>query len=182
MNLSIYGFDGNTGCRPDTTLEFEDRDFYIPESVDRIDFAPAIFIRMTRAGKCISPAFAERYYEAVCPGLLLYASGHPSAALFDHSSIVPRTFYSKHTLEEESNVFELKADGCGIFHFSPSADILQTLDTAITRCSEIMSQRTGDLVVLELQKPSVLCTRDQGTCEIEGSWCDNPLFSRAIIF
>ena len=37
MNLSIYGFDGNTGCRPDTTLEFEDRDFYIPESVDRID-------------------------------------------------------------------------------------------------------------------------------------------------
>lgn len=182
MNLSIFGCGGIVGSRPDTTLEYEDRDFYIPDGIDRISYAPAIFVRMARAGKCIAPGFAERYFEAVCPGILLYADGHPSGAIFDHSSIVPRNFYSKHTLEEESNVFKLRAGGGGIFSWTPSRQTLPMLHEAIAACSAVMSQRIGDLVVLELEKPSPLCSRESGGCGIDGSWCGNPLFGRRIIF
>ena len=65
-------------CRPDTTWERENRDFYVPEGIGNISWAPVIFARVSKAGKCISPKFASRYFDAFGFGMLMYCNHEQS--------------------------------------------------------------------------------------------------------
>ena len=62
-------------CRPDTTWERENKDFFSPECVNEIYWTPVVFARVCKAGKCVGSKFVERYYDAVGCGLLMYCSG-----------------------------------------------------------------------------------------------------------
>ncbi len=62
-------------CRPDTTWERENKDFFSPECVNEIYWTPVVFARVCKAGKCVGSKFAGRYYDAVGCGLLMYCSG-----------------------------------------------------------------------------------------------------------
>lgn len=237
MNVSVLSSDGLISCRPDTTIEYEDRDFYVPDGAESLSFAPALFVRMGRSGKCISRKFAGRYFESVCPGVLLYVNaadsaagsvsrvgglsagsglsgaaglGDVSAALYDHSTVVPRTFYNKVTFSSVENEFEVLLDGKSIFTFRPEevrsadgigagngedpkastraictqtgGDTVSMLEGAIEKVSAVMSQRIGDLVAVELCNPQLLISRDSSRARLTGSWCENPLFDREIVF
>ena len=59
-------------CRPDTTWERENKDFYSPECVNEIYWTPVVFARVSKAGKCVGKKFVERYYDGVGCGMLLY--------------------------------------------------------------------------------------------------------------
>ena len=59
-------------CRPDTTWERENKDFYSPECVNEIYWSPVVFARVSKAGKCVGKKFVERYYDGVGCGVLLY--------------------------------------------------------------------------------------------------------------
>ena len=73
MNIIVkpYGSD-LCYCRPDTTWERENKDFYSPECVNEIYWTPVVFGRISKAGKCIGRKFIERYYDGVGCGMLLY--------------------------------------------------------------------------------------------------------------
>ena len=73
MNIIVkpYGSD-LCHCRPDTTWERENKDFYSPECVNEIYWTPVVFARVSKAGKCIGSKFVERYYDGVGCGMLLY--------------------------------------------------------------------------------------------------------------
>ena len=73
MNIIVkpYGSD-LCYCRPDTTWERENKDFYSPECVNEIYWTPVVFARISKAGKCIGRKFVERYYDGVGCGMLLY--------------------------------------------------------------------------------------------------------------
>ena len=73
MNIIIkpYGSD-LCYCRPDTTWERENKDFYSPECVNEIYWTPVVFARVSKAGKCVGRKFVERYYDGVGCGILLY--------------------------------------------------------------------------------------------------------------
>ena len=74
MNILVYRLsDQAVYPRPDTTLERESKVYYIPEEVDCLYKVPVLFVRICRAGKCIGEKFAERYYDRLFPGVLLYA-------------------------------------------------------------------------------------------------------------
>ena len=51
-------------CRPDTTWERENKDFYVPEGINELHWAPVLFVRISKAGTCIGKKFASRYYDA----------------------------------------------------------------------------------------------------------------------
>ena len=76
MNILVkpYGSD-MFHCRPDTTWERENKDFFSPECVNEIYWTPVVFARVCKAGKCVGSKFVERYYDAVGCGLLMYCSG-----------------------------------------------------------------------------------------------------------
>ena len=73
MNIIVkpYGSD-LCYCRPDTTWERENKDFYSPECVNEIYWTPVVFARISKAGKCVGRKFIERYYDGVGCGMLLY--------------------------------------------------------------------------------------------------------------
>jgi hypothetical protein len=73
MNIIVkpYGSD-LCYCRPDTTWERENKDFYSPECVNEIYWSPVVFARVSKAGKCVGKKFVERYYDGVGCGMLLY--------------------------------------------------------------------------------------------------------------
>ena len=75
MNIIVkpYGSD-LCHCRPDTTWERENKDFYSPECVNEIYWTPVVFARVSKAGKCVGSKFVGRYYDAVGCGLLMYCS------------------------------------------------------------------------------------------------------------
>ena len=73
MNIIVkpYGSD-LCYCRPDTTWERENKDFFSPECVNEIYCTPVVFARVSKAGKCVGSKFVGRYYDAVGCGMLLY--------------------------------------------------------------------------------------------------------------
>ena len=73
MNIIVkpYGSD-LCHCRPDTTWERENKDFFSPECVNEIYWTPVVFARISKAGKCVGSKFVERYYDGVGCGMLLY--------------------------------------------------------------------------------------------------------------
>ena len=78
MNIIVKPYGSNLCyCRPDTTWERENKDFYSPECVNEIYWTPVVFARISKAGKCIGKKFVERYYDGVGCGMLMYcgASG-----------------------------------------------------------------------------------------------------------
>ena len=76
MNIIVkpYGSD-ICYCRPDTTWERENKDFYSPECVNEIYWSPVVFARVSKAGKCVGKKFVERYYDGIGCGMLMYCSG-----------------------------------------------------------------------------------------------------------
>ena len=80
MNIIVKPYGSNLCyCRPDTTWERENKDFYSPECVNDIYWTPVVFARVSKAGKCVGRKFVERYYDGVGCGMLLYCgtSGLP---------------------------------------------------------------------------------------------------------
>ena len=73
MNIIVKPYGSNLCyCRPDTTWERENKDFYSPECVNDIYWTPVVFARVSKAGKCVGKKFVERYYDGVGCGMLLY--------------------------------------------------------------------------------------------------------------
>ena len=73
MNIIVKPYGSNLCyCRPDTTWERENKDFYSPECVNEIYWTPVVFARVSKAGKCVGSKFVGRYYDAVGCGMLLY--------------------------------------------------------------------------------------------------------------
>ena len=75
MNILVkpYGSD-MFHCRPDTTWERENKDFFSPECVNEIYWTPVVFARVCKAGKCVGSKFAGRYYDGIGCGMLMYCS------------------------------------------------------------------------------------------------------------
>ena len=75
MNILVkpYGSD-MFHCRPDTTWERENKDFFSPECVNEIYWTPVVFARVSKAGKCVGRKFVERYYDGIGCGMLMYCS------------------------------------------------------------------------------------------------------------
>ena len=73
MNIIVKPYGSSLCyCRPDTTWERENKDFFSPECVNEIYWTPVVFARVSKAGKCVGKKFVEMYYDGVGCGMLLY--------------------------------------------------------------------------------------------------------------
>ena len=86
MNLVVVRPDGSFYARPDTTLVRGARDFYLPDDLSFVEARPCRWIRILKSAKAVQERFAERYYDAVGTGLLLYGDGDVS--LLDSSTYI----------------------------------------------------------------------------------------------
>ena len=181
MNIIVkpYGSD-LCYCRPDTTWERENKDFYSPECVNEIYCAPVVFARVCKAGKCIGAKFVERYYDGVGCGVLLYgATKNGMVSYIDKSSILPMPLYNPVVMEDEK-VFEMAV--AGATKQIVVTGIKEKLESAICKSSELITLRVGDYIAVELEPMQLMCKREAGEVEISGKFCENDIYSLKVIF
>ncbi len=168
-------------CRPDTTWERENRDFYVPDGVDILYWTPVIFARISKAGKCISPKFASRYYDAFNFGMLMYTGDDAVAftSCADHTSILPSPLYDAVVMEGEDNVFHVEKGGEAIFTMRPDK---AAVEEALCRATRLTSVRIGDFVAVELDGMKPLTARKDGEAHIKGTFCENEIYGFKVIF
>lgn len=193
MNIIVkpYGRDF-CYCRPDTTWERENKDFYSPECVMELHWAPIVFARVCKAGKCISGKFAERYYDGVNFGALLYChtSGSQETAFTscaDHTSLLPAPLYNPVVLGNEDNIYQVTRNGEKIFNLGERISeypmpLKQMVEDAICRASQLTSLRIGDFVAVELSPAAFLASGKDETVSFKAVYCDNELYDLKLVF
>ena len=202
MNIIVkpYGSD-LCYCRPDTTWERENRDFYSPECVNEVLWAPVVFARVSKAGKCIGQKFAQRYYDSIGCGMLMYCrvTDLPVTSCVDHTSILPMPLYDPEVLEgtKEFEVFRngeslniLSSDAATIIATETAASVISTkhnewrhlLEDALCKASQLTSLRIGDFVAVELASVAVLAAREEKEVAVKGTFCENEAFNFRILF
>lgn len=130
MNITVVRQDGSFTTRPDTTLERESLDFYLPDGFTAARVRPCTFIRITKAGKALSPKFAGRYFDSFGRGWLLecLTPGGEAVDLVDGSTFLPQELHPASELPEET---------------------IDSIKDALSRISRLISVRIGDIVAFE---------------------------------
>ncbi len=172
-------------CRPDTTWERENRDLYSPECVNAWDWTPVLFARISKAGKCISPKFISRYYDSLNFGALLYVGGADmaSGSCVDHTSYLTLPLYNPVVLESEGNRFQVLKNDESLFEIqTPGNGLLQAVEEAICKASQLTSLRIGDYVAVELSPASLLAEKTEGSLTFKATFCENEIFNFKVIF
>ncbi len=208
MNIVVKHLDGTCTCRPDTTWERENKDIYAIPAVSAYRYTPVLFVRVSKAGKCVGYKFASRYYDGFNFGVLLYgglpsgtaiddsaaenavetgsatAEGLHWSSCLDHSSILPFPLYNPVVLENDENEFTLRKNGAVLF--STEEGSAEMIENAIAEASELVSLRIGDIIAIELQEPLPLVERPSGTaeqdCLLVGNFLETETFRHQIIF
>lgn len=168
-------------CRPDTTWERENKDLYSPECVNEWYWAPVMFVRISKAGKCINPKFASRYYDAFNFGALLYIGGQPTAfaSCADHSSILPSPLYNPLVMEDGENSVE---------YYKNEAPLFKTccdkgkIEESLCKASVLTSLRIGDFMAVELAEPEPLASVSDSKTSFTAVFCEKEIFGFDIIF
>ncbi len=187
MNIIIKPYGGDACyCRPDTTWERENKDFYSPECVNELSWAPILFVRISKAGKCIGAKFASRYYDGFGFGALMYISDFmpciASASCADHTSLLPLPLYNPIVLENEEVEYEVIKNNESIFKTAAGGSLKAEIEAAICKASQLTSLRIGDFVAVELTPVSGLASRTEKTASIKAAFCENELYDFKILF
>ena len=184
MNIIVKPYDSDLCyCRPDTTWERENKDFYSPECVNEIYWTPVVFARISKAGKCVGKKFVERYYDGIGCGMLMYCSGQairPLSHIVDKTSILPHPLFQPVVLEDEKEfiIRHSRLDRESVILSGAKVLIEEALCTA----SQLTSLRIGDFVAVELKEQQKLACREDGTIAVKGEFCEKEIFSFNIIF
>ena len=174
-------------CRPDTTWERENKDFYVPDGVEAIKWAPIVFIRISKAGKCIGRKFASRYYDAFNFGALLYgitsygATETAFTSCMDHTSLLPFPLYNTVVMEQDENEYKVMKDSEEIFS-THSGGVQEVLEEALCAASRFTSLRIGDFIAVELSPATELASRNEGSAALKASFCGNDMYDLKILF
>ena len=96
MKIVAYRRGGDYCCRPDTTLNHNNSDYYCPEGVTSLKAVPCVYTHIDKAGKCVAERFARRYFKSAAFGCLLsdLAENVPEAVAtsMDFTSILDMSF------------------------------------------------------------------------------------------
>lgn len=188
MNIIVKTVSGKYIVRPDTTWERDSEDFYPPEFINELSWVPVIFARISRPGRSIGERFADRYFDGIGYGLLLYPDdlmdgecGLACASCLDHTSFLPFPVYGK---AETGREFLLNiTDGNGKRQIFSNADAEESIfRKAIAEATRFIYIRTGDLVAIELQPRQHLCGREDSRVHLEGTFGDTVTMDFNIVF
>lgn len=132
MNIIVIKADGSFYTRPDTTLEREPKDFYIPDDIISATARTCTWIKVTKAGKAVPKAFAHRYFDALGRGIL-----------FTCNESITHIDYSSYFFEQTRPAYQL--DKATYDHIC----------SEIERVTRHISVRFADIIAFENDDPAV---------------------------
>lgn len=146
--------------RSDSSVLRNNDNFYMPTFSSNMECTVGYTLRVTRLAKCMSEKFAPRCYDAVGVAVAFVAQdivernsalGRPcdEAYCFDKSIAVSPESISPNTLGEgviNINVGNTKID-------TKLSDIKISLDKALSKASELLTLKMGDIIYIAATEP-----------------------------
>lgn len=153
--------------KPDSSLITDSKDFFVPGFFKGISITTAIVVKISRSAKCISKQYAERYYNELSVGLILYPEDllKPDVVHFsickvltaDNTSYVAENFFPKEEITRFGQLAFI-VDSDVKFSYSAKEDFLNLIDESIEEASGYSSLKCGDLLFLEISERSSVST------------------------
>ena len=143
--------------------------FFTPEGEVDIRMTPCVVLRVSRLGKSIERRFANRYYDAIAPGIDFVAwdklcearrigGSWTNAIDFDYSLAIGEWIDK----EERRDVH--------------GEELLISQEEAIEEASRLMTIRQGDLIYIDLNAPARCVVRDEVI--IGPEWAKDKLYCK----
>lgn len=151
MKIVAYKRGGEYCCRPDTTLNHNNSDYYCPDGVTALKAVPCVYTHIDKAGKCVAPRFARRYFRSVAFGCLLSDASEGAiqdvSASMDFTSIMDMSFADSESPGAGDYTFSV--NGAKVYSSGGNC-FIEELAEAIVEITRLTSLRIGDIVALEL--------------------------------
>ena len=165
MNIIIKPYNPQEGLfyfKPDTTLNRDYTNLYLPHFIKRVEAKELFYIRIDRAGKGIAERYASRYFSkgnyalsiSIAPDIFPNAASSqapsatpsqaPSAAIINGSvaNSIDYSFYSMPAEKVED------------------PQLIEQFCKYIAQITEIISLRTGDIIAIETGKKEYFSIED----------------------
>lgn len=172
--MKIIGFTQIDGrkemlLKSDSCMLVNRKPFFMPDGTADVRVTPCVVLRVSRLGKSIDRRFADRYYDAIAPGLDFVVwdklenarrggSSWTEALDFDYSLAIG---------EWVDKGERLKVKG---------ESLLLTPEEAIEDVSRLMTIRQGDLIYIDMSMPARRVERNE---VIEGpEWAKEKLYCK----
>ena len=165
MNIIIKPYNPQEGLfyfKPDTTLNRDYTNLYLPHFIKRVEAKELFYIRIDRAGKGIAERYASRYFSkgnyalsiSIAPDIFPNAtpsqapnatpSQAPSAAIIN-GSVANSIDYSFYSMPAEK---------------IEDPQLIEQFCKYIAQITEIISLRTGDIIAIETGKKEYFSIED----------------------
>ena len=165
MNIIIKPYNPQEGLfyfKPDTTLNRDYTNLYLPHFIKRVEAKELFYIRIDRAGKGIAERYASRYFSkgnyalsiSIAPDIF------PNAAPSATPSAAPNTTPSAAIINRSvANSIDYS------FYSMPAEKIedpqlIEQFCKYIAQITEIISLRTGDIIAIETGKKEYFSIED----------------------
>ncbi len=163
--------------KSDSSMLVNRKPLFVPERIHALACLPCWVLRVSRLGKCIAPRFASRYYDAVALGADFFGAdvlaeakreGKPwtEAIAFEGSLAIGEWDEVESRKSKVESSWRVEREGESVGQMTWDAVGLQQLfDNALSRASELMTIRQGDLIyVARKQEPWLLQAEDILRC------------------
>ncbi len=165
--------------KPDSSILRNNKDFYLPEFSENLQYELEVIFRVCRLGKHIQAKFAHRYYDAVGLGIDFTArdlqmkckeKGLPweIAKSFDGSAAISEFIPLEEFKGQKDFKFTLQKNDT-VVQSGNTSDMLFTIDAIIEYVSKFVTLKIGD--VIYTGTPSgvgKLAVGDRLVAELEG--------------
>lgn len=163
--------------RSDSSILRNNDDFYLPHFSDDMACGFGLCIRINRLVKCIETRFARRCYASVGVGVAFTArdilrramsEGIPGdeAYCFDHSFAISPEFVEVSSLTSATEL-DMSA-GRDILRSIHIDGVLDAADECVSRASQLLTLRTGDIVYAGTAADTPLHPDDYVNVSIDG--------------
>ena len=165
MNIIIKPYNPQEGLfyfKPDTTLNRDYTNLYLPHFIKRVEAKELFYIRIDRAGKGIAERYASRYFSkgnyalsiSIAPDIFpnttpsqapsTAPNATPSAAIIN-GSVANSIDYSFYSMPAEK---------------IEDPQLIEEFCKYIAQITEIISLRTGDIIAIETGKKEYFSIED----------------------
>lgn len=181
MNIIIKPYNPQEGLfyfKPDTTLNRDYTNLYLPHFIKRVEAKELFYIRIDRAGKGIAERYASRYFSkgnyalsiSIAPDI--FPNAAPSTAPSQPASATPSQASSAMPSQAASAtpsaaiINRSVANSIDYSFYSMPAEkiedpqLIEEFCKYIAQITEIISLRTGDIIAIETGKKEYFSIED----------------------
>ena len=155
MKIVVFRGAGDYVCRPDTTLNHDNSDYYCPEGVTALRAVPCIYTHIDKAAKCVAERFAGRYFSKFAFGCLLSdATGGTDgdvATSMDFTSVMDMAWINP----EEPCRYSFCINGQEIYCLDGRGQA-PSFSIPLVEITRRTMLRIGDLIALELGSGTIV--------------------------